>query len=79
MDTRQLLVELREKDVNPRSFSIGTLTQLGEDYTILHGPDGWEVFYNERGNKNMLEVYPTEDAACRALLQRVLEDPTTRR
>ncbi len=79
MDIKQLLIDLEAKNVNPRAFSIGTMTQLGEDYTILQGPGGWEVFYNERCNKNMLEVFATEDEACRALLQRVLEDPTTRR
>ncbi len=79
MDTCELLAALKAHGVRPGAYSIGTMTQLGESYTILLGPDGWEVFYNERGNKTSRQVYPTEDAACRALLQFVLEDPTTRR
>jgi hypothetical protein len=79
MNIQQLIGELKRLDVNPRSYSIGKMTQLGEDYTVLQVNDGWEVFYNERGNKNTLKVFDTEDEACRAFLQIVLEDPTTRK
>lgn len=78
MDATQVLRELQANDVNPGAYSIGAMSQTGEDYTLLEGPDGWEVFYNERGTKNSLKVFATEDEACRAFLKQVLEDPTTR-
>jgi len=45
--------------------NIGDL--LGIDETIA----GWRLYYSERGHKNTLEYFETEDEACRALLAEV--------
>ena len=78
MNIDELVCELKGHGVRPGAYSIGKMTEVGDEYTMLRSSDGWEVFYNERGNKNGLAVFETEDEACRVLLLEILEDPTTR-
>jgi hypothetical protein len=40
----------------------------GECYGIERADGGWEVYYSERGRKNVLNQAPTEDAACRLMI-----------
>ncbi len=55
-----------------------TVYRLGGDeneaYCLVAEPDGWHVYYSERGNRNSEEVLPSESAACERLLMRVLSD-----
>jgi len=45
--------------------NIGDL--LGIEQTIA----GWRLYYSERGHKDTLEHFETEDEACKALLKEV--------
>ena len=54
-------------------------SNVGEQYVMELRPDGWSVYYSERGGKNDEMWFDTEAEACRELMQRVLRDPTTRR
>ncbi|WP_062432889.1 hypothetical protein [Herbidospora daliensis] len=47
---------------------------LDERYCLVEAPDGWHVYYSERGQKSGLRIFRDEDAACRALLRDVLAD-----
>lgn len=47
---------------------------LDERYCLVERPDGWHVYYSERGQRSGLRVFGDEDAACRALLRDVLAD-----
>ncbi len=41
----------------------------GECVGIEPAPNGWSIYYSERGRKTPLETCPDEDAACQALLR----------
>lgn len=43
----------------------------GECVGIEPVPDGWAIYYSERGRKSKLEHWPDEDTACRALLRHI--------
>jgi hypothetical protein len=69
---RQELKEIFVRNSVPKNViyelkdtNIGDL--LGIDETIA----GWRLYYSERGHKNTLEYFETEDEACRALLREV--------
>lgn len=44
---------------------------VGEAFVMDHRPEGWVVFYSERGNESSLRTYQTEAEACADLLARV--------
>lgn len=44
-------------------------------FCIVKNGDRWEVYYCERGTKNGLKTYDSEDAACADLINRLREDP----
>ena len=47
-----------------------------DDAVVLdHRPDGWVVYYSERGGESTLRRHATEDAACRDLLGRLPMTP----
>ncbi|MCC6953401.1 MAG: hypothetical protein IT290_04730 [Deltaproteobacteria bacterium] len=51
-----------------------------EQYVLAFLPDGsWEVYYSERGNKNDLERFMTEEEACHRLFERVCADSSSQR
>ena len=46
---------------------------------ILTAEDGnWCVYYSERGQQSGKVCYGSEDAACRGILDSLLEDPSAR-
>jgi len=46
-----------------------------DDAIILdHRPEGWIVFYSERGSEDVLAVHRYEESACADLLRRVTAD-----
>jgi hypothetical protein len=49
-----------------------------ERYVLSEGPNGWEVYYSERGERTGVVRFDTEDEACDHLLMRLVRDPTTR-
>ena len=83
---RHDLVELLTRErVNPATYVIRTgdaLTRPSadlEERSVLEIRDGgWLVYYRELGQETSPKWHETEDDACRDLLDRLLQDPTTR-
>jgi hypothetical protein len=84
---RTELVDLLTREcVDPAAYVIRThdaLTRpeadLEERLVLEVRNGGWVVYYRERGLESGAHLHPTEDEACRDLLDRLLRDPTTRR
>lgn len=66
-------MELERNGVPERAYSLSGGNRP-ERYCIDEGPDGWSVYYSEKGNRNDEVVLATEDEACRKLLEWVLAD-----
>src|SRR3954470_17559876 len=49
-----------------------------EQYVLALEEGGWAVYYSERGLRQDVALFDTEDEACDELLLRLTEDPTTR-
>ena len=47
---------------------------LGDAIVMDHRPEGWVVFYSERGGESALRLYTTEADACADLLDRLIRD-----
>lgn len=50
---------------------------LDDTVTLSHTVDGWEVYYSERGKKNNVRLFTTEDEACRYFLAFISRDGST--
>ena len=57
-------------------YSIGR--DENETYCLVQEPDGWHVYYSERGNRNAEKVLASESEACEELARLVLTDRTVR-
>ena len=77
MTLDELGSELRRLNVPAFAYSLGR--DENESYCLVGAPDGWHVYYSERGNKNSDDVLPSESEACDRLLQRVLRDGSVQR
>ena len=76
---RTSLRELLDREnVDPRSYAFDS-PNPDEQYCIQDSPNGWAVFYAERGLRRAEKIFAIEDEACRDLLDRILRDLTTRR
>lgn len=49
-----------------------------ESHTLERRENGWAVYYSERGERNVEELFATEDEACAELYSRIMDDPTAR-
>jgi len=49
-----------------------------EAYCLGRSPEGWEVYYSERGQKTRLRLFNDEHLACDFLFKQLLADATTR-
>lgn len=49
-------------------------THLGDAIVMDHRPEGWVVFYSERGGESALRLHSTEADACADLLDRLVRD-----
>lgn len=77
MTVSDLQAALRRERVSEAAYSLhGGLPN--EAYCLGQTPDGWEVYYSERGGKTSLRVFLDEHLACDEFFRRVLSDPTTR-
>ena len=47
---------------------------LDDAIVMDHRPDGWVVFYSERGGESSLKAHDNEASACADLLARLTED-----
>jgi hypothetical protein len=66
---------LDEHGVAPFSYSL-TGAQIFEGFVMRQTPEGWIVFYTERGRDDSPVVHATEAAACRDVVERLLNDGT---
>jgi len=76
--TRQsLAAQLDSEGVAERAYSLYGAHM--EDAIVLDNrPDGWVVFYSERGGESGLKTYAKESDACLDLLSRVLKNEHNR-
>lgn len=48
--------------------------QVFDGFVLRHTPEGFVVFYTERGTDRLRVIHRTESEPCRDLLERVLND-----
>lgn len=78
MNTNDLSAELDAQGVRKSSYSIN-YDRREDKYCIVQDEDGsWITYYSERGNKNLLKRFATEEEACAYFLSWVLSIPWTR-
>lgn len=77
MNVGELQSTLRRERIRDDAYSLMGISG-DERYCLTHGESGWTVFYHERGIRRDERLFPTENAACRYLLDIVMADPTTR-
>ncbi|WP_285100707.1 hypothetical protein [Promicromonospora sp. MEB111] len=75
MTIDELRAELQRRQVPELAYSIGR--DENETYCLIQEPDGWHVYYSERGNRNAEKVL-AESAACDELFSRLLNDRAVR-
>lgn len=75
MTTSELGETLRANNIHPDAVRLGSgLPDADEQYCIVPYGHQWHVYYAERGQKSNLQVFESEDAACRYLLAILKED-----
>ena len=52
---------------------------IGECFVIVHEAKGWLVYYSERGQRNGVNIFDTENEACDFLLNWILSDRTVQK
>ncbi|MEU4385691.1 hypothetical protein [Promicromonospora sp. NPDC023805] len=72
MTIEELRSELRRRKVPGFAYSIGR--DENETFCLVQEPDGWHIFYSERGIRSSERVLASESAACEELVRRVLGD-----
>ena len=75
-ELRRMLAELR---VLRRAVSIEGVDAKEEQYRLEKNGKDWITYYYERGNKNALREFSSEEEACDHFLEMVRQDPTARR
>jgi RecB family exonuclease len=74
-ELRKALAELR---VLRRAVSIEGVDAKEEQYRLEKDGKYWITYYYERGNKNALREFSSEDEACDNFLEMLRQDPTAR-
>lgn len=70
MNLAKLADALHQIGISPQVLALGGHAEYS--WCVEQADDGaWEVYWQERGNKNNLVRLPTEDAACLLLLGRL--------
>jgi hypothetical protein len=77
MKIQELKERLSEKGVSEFAYSFFG-DGIGECYVLSKEENRWLVYYSERGHRNGLRGFDTEEEACQHLLNTVLADPATR-
>ncbi|MDA1358663.1 hypothetical protein O1R50_03460 [Glycomyces luteolus] len=76
MKKEQLAHKLQEAGVNETTYWLdGGLPS--ERYTLEERPEGWAIYYAQRGERAYEEVFASEEEACNAFFERIMSDPTT--
>jgi hypothetical protein len=79
MKIPELRKTLSDHGVNSRTYSIGENPKDEEQYRLEESKGLWIFYYYERGNRVGEHWFATEEEACSYFLDRLLNDPTTRR
>ena len=77
MTIADLRAELERRNIPTFAYSIGR--DENETFCLVSEPDGWHVYYSERGHRNLETVFSSESAACDELLRLVTNDGAVRR
>lgn len=78
MNRQELLLRLKEAEINPNSFCLEGGSP-GDRYVLSdEGYGKWAVYYSERGERNDEKVFKSESDACAELYNWIMADPTTR-
>jgi hypothetical protein len=73
MTVSVLQAALRRAQISEAVYSLhGGLPN--EAYCLGKTPNGWEVYYSERGGKTALKVFSEEHLACIEFIRRVRRD-----
>jgi hypothetical protein len=74
VDRYELEKELVAARVHPNGYSIWGDQSATEAFVLEKERDGrWSVYYAEHGEKSGLCYFPSEDAACRYVLDQLLK------
>lgn len=74
MNRSELADILFREGINPRCYGLHG-GHADCTYVIDRRPDGWVVYFTERGSDSQHQYFDTEDEACRCLLNHVRADP----
>ncbi len=69
--TRDDLVRIMAREGLPAGMLCAPPRSPSDCFVLRERQSGWEIFYAERGLETALSTFPTEDAACRALLDQL--------
>jgi hypothetical protein len=78
MDTETLRHLLDAEGIDPHAYSLDGGMPY-EAYVLERRPEGWLVYYSERGLRTQEAGFESESEGCAHLLELLLRDPTTRR
>lgn len=79
MKKEELQRALEAEGIRPNIYCLAGPIR-DEQYVLINVEDGsWEVYYSERGNKNELERFRTEEEACLRFFELVSTDTSSRR
>lgn len=79
-EKEELKKTLDREKIDPRYYSLNGLDDPNYyDRLILDNQNNqWLVYYYERGTKDDIRVFPTEEEACRYILQLLIRDTNNR-
>ncbi|MDM7999793.1 MAG: hypothetical protein QUS33_07310 [Dehalococcoidia bacterium] len=77
MNRYDLKAALERERIRPYLYSIVGLTAPPKEqqYVLEEEQGKWLVYYFERGERDQLRVFESEDEACRYLLDRIVTMP----
>lgn len=78
MNRASLCQLLDTEGVSRSAYSLHPEPPSDETYCLDSELGGWMLYYRERGARTGVQHFDTEDEACRALLDLLLGDSTTR-
>lgn len=80
MNREELKVALDREGVKPHYYSLNGLSGGPYDGASILEKEGnkWVYYDFERGSKNNLQYFDTEDEACRYMFKVLTKDPLTR-
>lgn len=78
MNRAELQEVLEARGIRASAYDLSG-RECDECYKLVLEPTGWVVYYAERGGRTAQRSFSSEDAACRDLADRVLNDAGAKR